>query len=71
FAARARDPQRVVQDQIHRGLQDDEATLSATDAWLAAHEGAAPALRRLVLEARDDLARTLRGQACDAAAAGH
>ncbi|AYG82867.1 Aminopeptidase N [Streptomyces hundungensis] len=53
------------------GLQDDEATLSATDAWLAAHEGAAPALRRLVLEARDDLARTLRGQACDAAAAGH
>ncbi|MCT9087600.1 aminopeptidase N [Streptomyces sp. ASQP_92] len=52
------------------GLQDDEATLSATDAWLAAHEGAAPALRRLVLEARDDLARTLRGQACDAAAAG-
>ncbi|MFE3687775.1 aminopeptidase N [Streptomyces sp. NPDC059095] len=51
------------------GLQDDEATLAATDAWLAAHEGAAPALRRLVLEARDDLARTLRGQACDATAA--
>ncbi|MGW2812529.1 aminopeptidase N [Streptomyces sp. NPDC001415] len=51
------------------GLQDDEATLSATDEWLTAHENAAPALRRLVLEARDDLARTLRGQTCDAAAA--
>ncbi|MGW2235279.1 aminopeptidase N [Streptomyces sp. NPDC001759] len=49
-------------------LQDSQATLDATDAWLAAHEQAAPALRRLVLEARDDLARALRGQACDAAA---
>ncbi|GHE66766.1 aminopeptidase [Streptomyces spiralis] len=49
-------------------LRDSQETLDATDAWLAAHEGAAPALRRLVLEARDDLARALRGQACDAAA---
>ncbi|MCL6670593.1 aminopeptidase N [Streptomyces panaciradicis] len=49
-------------------LQDSQATLDATDAWLAAHEESAPALRRLVLEARDDLARALRGQACDAAA---
>ncbi|MGC9473423.1 aminopeptidase N [Streptomyces sp. WG4] len=49
-------------------LRDSQDTLEATDAWLAAHEGAAPALRRLVLEARDDLARALRGQACDAAA---
>ncbi|CAL9422582.1 Aminopeptidase N [Streptomyces sp. enrichment culture] len=49
-------------------LQDSQETLDATDAWLAAHTGAAPALRRLVLEARDDLARALRGQACDAAA---
>ncbi|MET9829110.1 aminopeptidase N [Streptomyces sp. NPDC006385] len=50
------------------GLQQSQATLDATDAWLADHEDAAPALRRLVLEARDDLARALRGQACDAAA---
>ncbi|WP_328721662.1 aminopeptidase N [Streptomyces sp. NBC_00247] len=50
------------------GLQDDPATLDATDAWLKEHEDAAPALRRLVLEARDDLARALRGQECDAAA---
>ncbi|MFF9620247.1 aminopeptidase N [Streptomyces griseosporeus] len=66
--------ERSIQIGIHvvRGLfpslQDSPETLAATDAWLAAHEGAAPALRRLVLEARDDLARALRGQACDAEA---
>ncbi|MET8644110.1 aminopeptidase N [Streptomyces sp. NPDC004096] len=49
-------------------LQDFPGTLDATDAWLTAHESAPPALRRLVLEARDDLARTLRGQVCDAQA---
>ncbi|MFF9318793.1 aminopeptidase N [Streptomyces sp. NPDC014735] len=47
-------------------LQDNPATLEATDAWLTAHADAAPALRRLVLEARDDLVRSLRAQACDA-----
>ncbi|WP_353942571.1 aminopeptidase N [Streptomyces sp. HUAS MG91] len=51
-------------------LQDSPETLAATDAWLSAHEQAAPALRRLVLEARDDLARALRAQDCDTAAAG-
>jgi aminopeptidase N len=50
------------------GLQDNPATLAATDAWLTSHPDAAPALRRLVLEARDDLARVLRGQERDAAA---
>ncbi|MER6410767.1 aminopeptidase N [Streptomyces humidus] len=50
-------------------LQDSPQTLAATDAWLAAHESAAPALRRLVLEARDDLARSLRAQAFGAEAA--
>ncbi|MEV2251475.1 aminopeptidase N [Streptomyces sp. NPDC050147] len=49
-------------------LQDDQGTLDAADLWLASHESAAPALRRLVLEARDDLARSLQAQACDAAA---
>jgi aminopeptidase N len=48
-------------------LQQSLETLAATDAWLEAHRDAAPALRRLVLEARDDLARALRGQECDAA----
>ncbi|MEU5207747.1 aminopeptidase N [Streptomyces sp. NPDC020742] len=46
----------------------EQSTLDATDAWLAEHPQAAPALRRLVLEERDDLARALRAQACDAGA---
>ncbi|MFK4064679.1 aminopeptidase N [Streptomyces sp. NPDC029674] len=50
-------------------LQGDAATLAAADEWLASHEASAPALRRLVLEARDDLFRSLRAQACDAGAA--
>ncbi|MGQ4443885.1 ERAP1-like C-terminal domain-containing protein, partial [Streptomyces violaceoruber] len=49
-------------------LRDSQDTLDATDAWLSAHEDAAPVLRRLVLEARDDLARALRAQACDGGA---
>ncbi|MFF7789277.1 aminopeptidase N [Streptomyces sp. NPDC007991] len=48
-------------------LQQSPETLAATDAWLQTHREAAPALRRLVLEARDDLARALRAQACDEA----
>ncbi|MER5487859.1 aminopeptidase N [Streptomyces sp. NPDC002812] len=55
---------------LYPSLQDSQATLDATDVWLAAHESAAPALRRLVLESRDDLARALRAQGCDVAAAG-
>ena len=38
-----------------------EDTLALADAWLAAEH--APALRRLVLEGRDDLARSLRARA--------
>ncbi|GAA3489443.1 MULTISPECIES: aminopeptidase N [Streptomyces] len=55
----------IVRD-LYPSLQDPAATLAATDAWLSAHEEAAPALRRLVLEARDDLARAQRAQECDA-----
>ena len=51
------------------GLQADPGTLDATDAWLEGHPDAAPALRRLVLEARDELTRSLLCQACDTAAA--
>ncbi|MEY9937109.1 aminopeptidase N [Streptacidiphilus sp. MAP5-3] len=47
-------------------LVDSDATLTRTDEWLTEHEDAAPALRRLVRECRDDLARALRAQACDA-----
>ncbi|GAB3111366.1 aminopeptidase N [Streptomyces calidiresistens] len=59
---------------VVRGLfpaeQGDRATLEATDGWLRDHADAAPALRRLVLEARDDLARALRARECEARTAG-
>jgi aminopeptidase N len=42
----------------------DQATLDATDAWLATTQ-ANPAARRLVSEGRDDLARALAAQARD------
>ncbi|MFG2137342.1 aminopeptidase N [Streptomyces sp. NPDC048650] len=45
-----------------------QSTLDAADAWLAEHADAAPALRRMVAEERDDLGRALRAQACDEAA---
>jgi aminopeptidase N len=54
---------------LYPDLQGDQATLDATDAWLESHADAPSALRRLVLESRDDLARALRGQRCDAGAA--
>ena len=51
-------------------LESTQETLDATDAWLRETEGsAAPALRRLVWEARDDLARAIRAQSADALAA--
>jgi len=40
----------------------EEATLARADRWLG-EDGHAPALRRLVLEARDDLARAFRARA--------
>ncbi|MEU6080799.1 aminopeptidase N [Streptomyces sp. NPDC047108] len=49
-------------------LQDDRRTLEMSQAWLDEHRDAPAALRRLVLEAHDDLARALRGQECDAKA---
>ncbi len=48
-------------------LQARASTLAAADAWLAAHGDASQALRRLVAESRDDLARALRAQECDSA----
>ncbi|AEW94121.1 MULTISPECIES: aminopeptidase N [Streptomycetaceae] len=58
---------------VVRGLfphhQDSPGTLAAADAWLAGHPQAPAALRRLVLEARDDLARALAAQGCDGAVA--
>ncbi len=48
-------------------LADDERAdvLGATDAWLAAHPDAVPALRRLVIESRDGVRRALAAQETD------
>jgi aminopeptidase N len=50
----------IVVDGFPRLLVDED-TLARADAWLAGEH--APALRRLVLEGRDDLARALRARA--------
>jgi aminopeptidase N len=50
-------------------LLAEQSTVDAADAWLAEHRAAAPALRRLVLESRDGVARALRAQAKDATGA--
>ncbi|HSR22476.1 MAG TPA: aminopeptidase N, partial [Candidatus Eisenbacteria bacterium] len=47
-------------------LLAEQATLDAADKWLAENTDAVPALRRLVIEARDGVARALRAQAKDA-----
>ena len=53
---------------LYPALQVEQATLDATDAWLAAAEPV-PALRRMMIEARAGVERALRAQAADRAAA--
>ncbi|WP_370412823.1 aminopeptidase N [Streptomyces fradiae] len=53
---------------LYPTLQVSQATLDATDAWIAANDPA-PALRRLVTECRAGVERALKAQAADAAAA--
>ncbi|MGN8245830.1 aminopeptidase N [Cellulomonas soli] len=59
--------QNIVVGLYPTDLADDERVdvLAATDAWLAEHADAAPALRRLVVESRDGVRRTLAAQAAD------
>ncbi|MCX5210382.1 aminopeptidase N [Kitasatospora sp. NBC_00240] len=52
---------------LYPSVQVEQATLDATDAWLASAEPV-PALRRQVVEARDGVQRALRAQAADRAA---
>ncbi len=52
---------------LYPRLQISRATLEATDAWLESAQPA-PALRRLVVEARSGVERALRAQAVDGAA---
>jgi aminopeptidase N len=47
-------------------LLAEQSTVDAADAWLEANRTAPPALRRLVVEARDGVARALHAQAFDA-----
>jgi aminopeptidase N len=44
----------------------EQSTIDAADVWLGDNPDAVPALRRLVLESRDGVARALRAQARDA-----
>ncbi|MDH6140978.1 MULTISPECIES: aminopeptidase N [Kitasatospora] len=53
---------------LYPTLQISQATLDATDAWLAGADPA-PALARLVVESRSGVERALKAQAADAAAA--
>ncbi|MFE0464737.1 aminopeptidase N [Kitasatospora sp. NPDC058965] len=53
---------------LYPALQIDPATLAATDAWLADADPA-PALARLVVEARAGIERALKAQAADRAKA--
>lgn len=53
---------------LYPSIQVSQATLDRTDAWLAA-EDRTPALRRLVVESRDGVARALRAQEKDRASA--
>lgn len=69
WATRSIETAMAVVTGLFPDLQDARETLAATDGWLEGHPGAAPALRRLVLEGRDDLARAWRAQMCDARAA--
>nr|WP_223241944.1 aminopeptidase N [Streptomyces sp. CBMA123] len=54
---------------LYPALQVSEATLAATDAWLASAEPA-PALRRQVVESRAGIERALKAQVVDKAAGG-
>ncbi|HST82126.1 MAG TPA: aminopeptidase N [Kineosporiaceae bacterium] len=49
---------------MYPGSQPAEVVLAASDAWLADVK-AEPALRRMVIEGRDAVARAARAQACD------
>jgi aminopeptidase N len=62
----------MAQDFVEYGYQTcavDEATIAATDAFLAAEPAPPAALRRLLSEGRDEVVRALRNQARDREAA--
>jgi len=68
WATRTNETAQTIVIGLFPTLLADQATLEAADAWLAEHPDSVPALRRLVVEARDGVARALRAQQRDAAA---
>jgi aminopeptidase N len=68
WAGRTNETAQNIVIGLFPSLLAEQATLDAADAWLAANADAVPALRRLVLESRDGVARALRVQARDAVA---
>jgi aminopeptidase N len=66
WAERTNETAQTIVTGLFPALLAEQSTVDAADAWLAANADAVPALRRLVLESRDGVARALRAQARDA-----
>jgi aminopeptidase N len=66
WSARTNETAQSVVIGLFPTLLAEKSTVDVADAWLNANRGAAPALRRLVVEARDGVARSLHAQAFDA-----
>jgi aminopeptidase N len=64
WATRTNETAQNIVTGLYPTLLCDEETLAATDAWLATADPV-PALRRLVMESRDGVARALRAQERD------
>ncbi len=68
YASRTNETAQNIVVGLYPTAQADQAVLDRTDAWLDAEPDAPPALRRMIVEARDGVARALRAQHRDAAA---
>ena len=66
WATRTNETAQNIVIGLYPRLIAEQAIVDRTDAWLDANRDSIPALRRLVLESRDALARALRAQAKDA-----
>ncbi|MCZ7414242.1 MULTISPECIES: aminopeptidase N [unclassified Streptomyces] len=69
WSSRSHEMAQQIAIGLYPTLQVAQGTLDATDAWLAAADDSSAALRRLVGESRAGVARALRAQAADRAAA--
>ena len=67
WASRSPEMAQHIVQEMYPSLLAEPATLLATDAWLSSADPV-PALRRLVVEGRDGVARALRNQERDRAA---